>query len=167
MNEYLEVKHKPGGEVHTYTTELVHREPGFVLVRFRMVRGGGPPDIPVAVTPGSISLGYFWARRPFNLYRWRSPAGNVIAHRFDAVTNVSIEPQRVEYRDLVLDWWVLPGDILLEEDRDDFERLAASGALSPKDVQVARAADRIIHARYRHLINQAAHLELQHLAPPT
>jgi hypothetical protein len=159
MEEYLEVKHKPGGEVREYPTELLHREPGFVLVRFRMTRGGGPPDIPVYVPRGSISLGYFWARRPFNLYRWRDPAGEIIAHRLDAVTDVRIEPRRVRYRDLVLDWWVLPGDILLEEDRDDFERLASAGLLSPRDIAAARDADRLVHARYRHILDEASRLE--------
>ncbi|GIW13849.1 MAG: hypothetical protein KatS3mg062_1288 [Tepidiforma sp.] len=163
MADYLEVKRKPGGDVHTYVTELVHRGRGLVIVRFHMQRGGGPPEIPVVVPPGSVSLGYFWSRRPYNLYRWRDPAGNLIAHRFDAVNGVRILPDRVEYRDLVLDWWVLPGDVLLEEDRDEFEALAAAGALTAAELAAASAASRAIHARYRHILDEAAELEARHV----
>jgi len=62
----------------------------------------------------------------------------------------------------VLDWWVLPGDILLEEDRDEFEALAEAGLLTPSDLESARAADREVHARYRHIIDEAARLEARY-----
>ncbi|MCL6644498.1 MAG: DUF402 domain-containing protein [Dehalococcoidia bacterium] len=163
MDVYLEVKLKPGGERREYATQLVHLGRGVVIVRFDMQRGGGPPDIPVTVPPGSISIGYFWARRPYNLYRWRDPLGRLIAHRFDAVADVAIAPECVTYRDLVLDWWVLPGDILLEEDRDEFEALAEAGLLTPSDLESARAADREVHARYRHIIDEAARLEARYV----
>ncbi len=166
MTDYLELKLKPGGERRQYATELIHRARGFVLVRFHMLSGGGPPDLPVTVPPGSVSLGYFWSRRPYNLYRWRDPAGMLIAHRFDAVTDVEITPAAVTYRDLVLDWWVLPGDVLLEEDRDEFEALAAAGAFSDRDLAAAHAADRLVHARYRHILDEAARLERRYLAAP-
>ncbi len=162
MDAYLERKVKPDGTVREYSTELLHLGRGFALVRFRMLRGGGPPEIPVAVPPGSISLGYFWTRRPYSLYRWRSPGGELLAHRFDAVTDVDIGPAGVSYRDLVLDWWVLPGDVLLEEDRDEFQHLVASGALTPRDRAAALAADREIHARYRHILDEAAQLEARY-----
>jgi hypothetical protein len=162
MDVYLEVKLKPGGERREYPTRLVHLGRGFVIVRFEMQRGGGPPDIPVSVPPGSVSLGYFWARRPYNLYRWRDPSGRLIAHRFDAVADVAIAPESVIYRDLVLDWWVLPGDVLLEEDREEFEALAEAGLLTAKDVAAACAADREVHARYRHIIDGAARLEARY-----
>ncbi|MCX7617105.1 DUF402 domain-containing protein [Tepidiforma sp.] len=165
MDVYLERKVKPDGTVREYPTELLHLGRGFALVRFRMQLGGGPPDIPVAVPPGSVSLGYFWARRPYNLYRWRGPDGGLLAHRFDAVADVAIGPGGVSYRDLALDWWVLPGDVLLEEDRDEFEALAAAGALTPRDRAAALAADREVHARYRHILDEAAQLEARYAAP--
>lgn len=166
MTDYLEVKLKPHGEVRTYTTELIHRDSAFVLVRFHMLRGGGPPALPVTVPPGSVSLGYFWRRRPYNLYRWRDPSDGLIAHRFDAVTDVDITPTSVRYRDLVLDWWVLPGDILLEEDRDEFEALASAGAFTAADLAAAHEADRLVHARYRHILDEATRLEKRYAPPP-
>jgi hypothetical protein len=163
MDDYLEVKVKPGGEVRHYRTELLHRTPRLAIVRFLMRQGGAPPELPVVVPRGSVSIGFFWRARPYDLYRWRDPAGRLIAHRFDAVADVEIGATGIRYRDLVLDWWVLPGDLLIEEDRDEFELLAAAGELSPRDVAIAREADRQVHARFRHILDEADRLEQRHV----
>lgn len=156
---YREVKLKPGGERLAYDTGLVHRGPGLVIVRFLMQKGGGPPRLPVEVPPGSVSNGYFWARRPYNVYRWLDPAGVLIAHRFDAVADVRITPAEVTYRDLALDWWALPDGTLIEEDRDELEALAQSGVLSARDVERANEAARQVFSRYRHIIDEVLELE--------
>ncbi|MCO5201746.1 MAG: DUF402 domain-containing protein [Chloroflexi bacterium] len=105
---------------------------------------------------GSVSYGYFWARRPYNVYRWLRADGTLIAHRFDAVTEVRIAGDSVRYRDLALDWWALPDGTLLEEDRDELEGLAASGALMATDVERANEAARQVFSRYRHIIDEVA-----------
>ncbi|MCZ7578547.1 MAG: DUF402 domain-containing protein [Dehalococcoidia bacterium] len=108
LPRYREVKVKPGGAELAYETDLVHRDRTLVIVRFLMRQGGGPPSLPVEVPAGSVSYGYFWARRPYNVYRWLRADGTLIAHRFDAVTEVRIAGDSVRYRDLALDWWALP-----------------------------------------------------------
>ena len=124
-----------------------------------MTRGGGPPRLPVEVPAGSVSYGYFWARRPYNLYRWLDPQGKVIAHRFDAVADVRFGEDGLDYRDLILDWWALPDDTLLEEDRDELEDAIAAGAIAPADVARANEAARQVFSRYRHIIDEAVELE--------
>jgi len=156
---FRERKRKLDGTVHEYETELVHRDGRVVIVRFHMTRGGGPPRLPVEVPAGSVSYGYFWARRPYNLYRWLDPQGKVIAHRFDAVADVRFGDDSLDYRDLVLDWWVLPDDTLLEEDRDELEEAIAAGAIAPADVARANEAARQVFSRYRHIIDEAVELE--------
>lgn len=158
-SSYREVKVKPDGTELAYQTSLVHRETRLVIVRFLMQKGGGPPHIPVVVPAGSLSYGYFWARRPYNVYRWLSPDGTLIAHRFDAVTEVQIAGDEVRYRDLALDWWALPDGTLIEEDRDELEALAAAGALSAADVERANEAARQVFSRYRHIIDEVVALE--------
>ena len=110
---FRERKKKADGSVHDYETELVYRDGRVVIVRFRMTAGGGPPRLPISVPAGSVSYGYFWARRPYNLYRMLDPEGRVLAHRFDAVSEVRFETDGLEYRDLALDWWVLPDGTLV------------------------------------------------------
>lgn len=160
---FRERKRKADGTVHDYETELVHRDGRVAIVCFRMTTGGGPPRLPVQVPPGSISYGYFWARRPYNLYRMLDPEGRVLAHRFDAVSEVRISAEAVEYRDLALDWWVLPDETLLEEDRDELETALAEGTLSAKDGERAEEAARQVYSRYRHIIDEAEQLQRRYV----
>jgi len=159
----LERKQKPDGSWREYACTLLHHEPRLAVVEFVMARGGEIFGSPIVIPPGSISHGYFWTRRPFNLYRMRTPGGAatgaLIAHRFDAVTDVRISPTEVLYRDLALDWWVSGDGTLIEEDRDEFDALVAAGEFSPSDIAAAGAASRAIYSRYRHIIDDVAALE--------
>ena len=156
---YLERKQKPDGSWREYRCTLLHREPGLVIVRFLMEKGGAIHGTPIEVRPGSVSHGYFWKRRPYNLYRMRGADHSLIAHRFDAVTDVHIGSTAVSYRDLVLDWWSLPNGAIFEEDRDELERLRASGDMTAADLALAEAAARQVWSRYRHIIDDAVNLE--------
>lgn len=156
---FRERKRKLDGSVHDYETTLVYRDGRVVIVRFEMTRGGGPPRLPVEVPAAAVSYGYFWPRRPYNLYRMLDPDGRLIAHRFDAVADVKVADDGLEYRDLVLDWWALPDGTLLEEDRDELEEAVAAGAISAADVARANDAAYQVFSRYRHIIDEAAGLE--------
>jgi len=155
----IERKIKPDGTVREYPCRLLHVDPGFVIIRFVMARGGSLPGLPVEVPPGSVSDGYFWKRRPYNLYRMRRADGSIIAHRFDALTDVALSPDVVSYRDLAIDWWVLPDGTIVEEDRDELEQFVASGAISAGDHRQAIRAAREVLGRYRHIIDEAEALE--------
>lgn len=163
MTPYVEKKEKPGGRVLEYEVGLVHRDRSIAIVRFEMKEGGGPPRLLVEVPRGSVSYGYFWARRPYSLYRWLSPEGALIAHRIDAVTDVRITESEVAYRDLVLDWWVLPNEELIEEDRDELEELIAADGLTVADAERANEAARQVFSRYRHIIDEVAELERRYV----
>ncbi len=154
-----ERKQKPDGTWREYECGLLHLDTGLAVVEFVMERGGMIFNPPIEVPPGSVSHGWFWTRRPYNLYRMRGPNGALIAHRFDAVADVRLSAEAVEYRDLVLDWWVLPGDALIEEDRDEFDELVAAGKLSAKDLAAAGAAERAVFSRDRHIIDGVAEEE--------
>lgn len=155
----IERKIKPDGTVRDYPCRLLHMSRGLAVVEFVMARGGTVFDTPIVVPPASVSHGYFWARRPYNLYRMRDSEGRIIAHRFDAVADVRISASVIFYRDLVLDWWVTPDGTIIEEDRDEFEALAVSGRLSPADIAAANAATHQVLSRYRHIIDEAAAIE--------
>jgi len=162
----MERKQKPDGTWREYGCTLLYHEPGLAVVEFVMARGGAIFGSPIVIPPGSISHGYFWTRRPFNLYRMRAPGGQagssgraILAHRFDAVTDVHVSATEVSYRDLALDWWICADGTVIEEDRDEFDALAAEGKLSPSDIAAAEAAARTIYSRYRHIIDDVAALE--------
>ena len=156
---FRERKKKVDGRIEDYETELVYRDGRVAIVRFEVTKGGGPPRLAVEVPPGSVSIGYFWARRPYSMYRWIGPDGNLLAHRFDAVGTVRISGGGVEYEDLVLDWWVLPDGTLLEEDREELDEAIARGVIAPAGVAKANEAARQIYSRYRHIIDEVEELE--------
>jgi hypothetical protein len=155
----IERKQKADGRVAEYACTLVHFSAWLTVIEFVLASGPSTFKTPIPVPPGTVSHGYFWLYRPYNLYRMRSPAGEVVAHRFDAVAGVRLSPELVSYRDLALDWWVTPDDGIIEEDRDEFEALVAAGRLSPRDIEAARAAEQQVYSRYRHIIDEAAALE--------
>jgi predicted RNA-binding protein associated with RNAse of E/G family len=154
----VERKRKPDGTVREYACEFVMRSGGLMVVRFRMVKGGTIFGTPIEVPPGSVSYGYFWASRPYNLYRMFRADGSLM-RRFDAVTDVRLLDGAVEYRDLVLDWWVLPDDTIIEEDREEMEALSEIGVLSAEDVAKANRAAYQVLSRYRHVIDEAVEVE--------
>lgn len=152
---FLERKEKPDGTVREYRCTLAYRRGALAVVRFPMQRGGAIFGTPVAIPHGSVSFGFFWSNRPYNLYRMLTAQGEVIAHRFDAITDVRIGRTELSYRDLVLDWWALSDGTLLAEDTDEFQQLVESGAMAPGDAERAREAARLVYGRYRHIIEQA------------
>jgi hypothetical protein len=158
----VERKIKPDGSVRDYACTLLLLQRGLAVVEFVMARGGAIFGTPIEVPPGSVSHGYFWAKRPYNLYRMREPHGRILAHRFDAVAGVRLGPDMVSYRDLALDWWVTPDDVIIEEDRDEFEALVRDSALPPSDIAAANEASFQVLSRYRHIIDEAAALERRH-----
>ena len=155
----LERKQKPDGTWREYECGLLYLDTNLAVVEFRMARGGNIFGTPIDVPPGSVSHGWFWKRRPYNLYRMRGPDGHLLAHRFDAVADVRFGGEVLEYRDLILDWWVVADGTLIEEDRDEFDELRAVGKLSEADIAAASAAAREIFSRYRHIIDGVASTE--------
>lgn len=158
----IERKLKPGGVVREYPVELLHHDRALVIVRFHMTRGGEQLGGRVVIPAGSISDGYFWFRRPYNLYRMKHADGSLIAHRFDAVADVRFSDGVVQYRDLVLDWWALPSDEIVEEDRDELEALVREGAAGSALATAANAAARQVLGRYRHIIDEVTAFERLH-----
>ncbi len=155
----IERKMKPGGDVREYTCELLSADAALVVVRYVLVRGSAGFQVPAVFPPGSVSDGYFWLNKSYNMYRFRDPDGAPLAHRFDAVTDVRHGEGVIEYRDLALDWWALADGELIEEDREEFDELVASGALSARDAAKAADAARQVFSRYRHIIDGVAAIE--------
>lgn len=149
------------GSVTDFACTLAFRATGLAVIRFELPGGSGAFDTPLHIPAGAVSVGYFWSRRPYNVYRIAGPDGEVVAHRFDAVTNVTISADVVSFRDLLLDWWALPDGTLIEEDRDEFERALAEGRLRGRDLDAARRAERAVLSRYRHIIDEVAGIEAQ------
>lgn len=57
----------------------------------------------VELRAGNPAVGLFWEDRPYNVYLWLSPEGAPLGLYFNVGDRTRIEPDRVEWRDLVLD----------------------------------------------------------------
>jgi hypothetical protein len=154
----IERKLKPDGSVREYTCELVHRSAAMAVVRFR-VDDPSQFDTPVTIEAGTISDGWFWRKKPYSLYRFHAPGGGITAHRFDALTDVVLGAEVLSYRDLVLDWWVLPGGRVVEEDREELEDLRQRERLDERSYGLALGAARTVLGRYRHIIDEVEAVE--------
>ena len=154
----IERKVKPDGSVREFACRVLHREPGMVVVRY-VVNDGSSFTTPLQLEPGTASDGYFWEGRPYNVYRMRGPDGAIVCHRFDAVADVTIEDGSVSYRDLILDWWLLPDAGLVEEDRDELDAAAAAGQLTPGDLAAAAAATEAVRSGHTAIVAEVAAIE--------
>ncbi len=161
----VERKRKPDGAVASFKCDLLAAGDGFALVLFTLAQAGGF-HMPVPIPSGTRSYGFFWEDRPYNAYRLVSSTGAILAHRFDAVADVQITIKEVSFRDLVLDWWVLPGDILLEEDRDEFDSLASAGSLSNRDIELVSQATDAIHNSFPAIVDELAALHARYVPLP-
>lgn len=74
----------------------------YTLPRPRLLHG-------IALSQGTLSFGYFWVDRPYNLYHFLQPDGLPIAYYFNLSDQTRIEPGRLFWRDLVVDILVSPG----------------------------------------------------------
>jgi predicted RNA-binding protein associated with RNAse of E/G family len=138
---YLEVKKRLRGADKIFEVQVVHCQPGFVLVRFvsdRALKVDG-----AVIASGCVTLGYFWADRPYNVYRLADPHGALIAHRFDILRDVEIDEARVVWTDLLVDAWAWPDGRVEWRDEEQLADYRARGWMSPDDeahVHAAKAA---------------------------
>lgn len=140
----LERKVKADGTTETYLCRLLARAPSRAVVGFPLPAGGSLFRTAIAIPPGAVSLGFFWRRRPYVVYRFRASDGTLIGHRVDAARVVRLQPSLIEFRDLILDWWLAPdGRLLAAEDRAEFDHAVAAGLLGAEGIAFARRAEHV------------------------
>ena len=162
----IERKVKVDGSRHEYSCDVVLMTADLLIIAYVMRLGGTLPGVHLPVAPGSVSYGYFWKDRPYSLYRMKRPDGSIIAHRFDAVGDVQWTPELLEYRDLVLDWWLLPDGTLIAEDEGELSELVERGAITGTDVARAEAARDAITASWPSILAELERIEAASLPLP-
>lgn len=142
-----EVKRRLDGRRDVFLCQALALGRQRTVVRFVSSQGGSAGGI--TFPPGTTTYGFFWRRRPYNLYRLVDPQGRLLAHRFDVVDEVRIRPQRgeVEYLDLLLDIWVYPDGHLRLEDEAEVADHVRRGLLSPRQrARIARTQNYLLRA---------------------
>ena len=62
----------------------------------------------VLLRKGTVSLGYFWQNRPYNVYHWIDAQQNTVALYFNIADGTHISEQAIEWRDLTIDVLITP-----------------------------------------------------------
>ena len=102
-----------------YECEPLVLEPG----RRAVVRYISEQDRPIEGTDlvlrkGTVTVGYFWTDRPYNVYHWLD-GGRTIALYVNIATDTTIEPDAIAYHDLVVDVLIRPSGAIEILDEDE------------------------------------------------
>jgi len=101
-----EIKHTLAGERKTFDCELLQRGEREAVVAYRMPRDARLEDI--ELRRGTLSLGYFWADRPYNAYHWIDARLDSIALYFNISDGTRIDPRAIEWLDPAVDILISP-----------------------------------------------------------
>ncbi len=147
--KFTEVKRRLDGSEERFDCTPVRVTEDVAIVEFRIPVAVG--DVP----KGSTTIGWFWRRRPYNLYRFVGKDGTPLLHRFDVVDEVVIDENHVEYIDLIVDVLVSPtGDITIE-DEDELKRAAKRGAIDEGRLDAIERALTTITRDWRRIVRGA------------
>jgi protein associated with RNAse G/E len=102
----LEIKHKLDGERKEFRCQLCSYSDDEVVVIYPLTRDGRVDDL--ALPKGTISYGYFWRDRLYNVYHWITPAGATLGIYFNIGDRTRISRGEIYWRDLVVDILITP-----------------------------------------------------------
>lgn len=142
-----------------FDCELLYADDRETVVIYRM-----PEDVQledVKLPKGCVSVGYFWAHKPFNAYHWVDDRRRSLALYLNICDNVSLSSEQIAWRDLTVDVLITPDTRcrVLDEDElpDDLEPelrdyiAAASAELCASSTHLLAAFE----ARSRNLLRKA------------
>lgn len=152
----VEVKRHLDGREERFVCDVLELIEGErAVVRWRSVLERALEDGPLRIPPGPlVTLGYFWADRPYLVYRMMRPApdGTLLGHRFDICTDVAIGREEIRYLDLLVDVWVDAHGEFHVLDEDELEEARDRGMLSPEQLLLIEETLKELRARYREIL---------------
>lgn len=115
LPEITEIKETLAGTRKTFHCHVIDRQPGALVVLFVSKAPVRVHDIDLPA--GTVTFGYFWVERNFNVYHWMSPAGTTLAFYVNLSDGTRIE-DTLHWRDLTVDILIPPvaEAVVLDED---------------------------------------------------
>ncbi|HET7699513.1 MAG TPA: DUF402 domain-containing protein [Candidatus Limnocylindria bacterium] len=131
-----ERKTRLDGSVSEFVCQaLVVDPPRSAAVRYVADREWAIAGTDLRVQPGTVTVGHFWADRPYNVYQWLVD-GRTLAYYCNVATDTVIADGLVAYTDLVIDVLLMPSGAATVLDEDELpsdvapaHRLAIARAL--------------------------------------
>lgn len=103
---FLEIKHRLDGSIARFECLLLEESDDEVVIMYVIPRKGRVEDI--VIPAGSLSFGYFWSRRHYNVYHWVTETGETLGTYFNVCDETKIGEYSVSWRDLIIDLLVTP-----------------------------------------------------------
>ncbi len=107
MPAVVEVKRTLAGDEKRFNCRLLSGNAGHVVLLWVA------PDVMnvhgVVLPAGTVTFGHYWGDRPYNVYHWMDTVGQTLGYYFNIADQTRIAPDRLSWRDLVVDVLVLPG----------------------------------------------------------
>lgn len=101
MRRITEIKRTLAGREARFTCEVYSQTDDELIALFRLPE---PRDVHGVWLPaGTITVGYFWRKRPYNLYHWLDKKGRTLAYYFNIGDVRSWGPTEFEWDDLAVD----------------------------------------------------------------
>lgn len=143
---FVEVKVRPDGTQQAFRCELVARSTNGVVLRYVTQTPWRVDDL--ELRPGTVTYGYFWADRPYNVYHWVTPDGRTLGTYVNLSGAVRIERDRLTWLDLAGDVLVRPGRAPQVLDEEEL-------LLLPEPVRArAQAALEHVLAHWREIVEE-------------
>lgn len=117
LPEIVETKHTLAGATKVFRCRLVERGNADAVVLFVSDRIMQVDSL--RLPAGTVTLGYFWTQRPYNVYHWLTPSGAPVGLYVNLCDRVEISAGALDWRDLVLDVLLLPSEPPRVLDRDE------------------------------------------------
>jgi uncharacterized protein len=151
-----EVKFTASGDRQEFVCQLLDRSSTHVAVFYKSTQARRVGDL--QLPKGTVTYGYFWLGRPYNVYHWLHPNGRTLGYYVNLSEGVVFRPHAVEWRDLALDLLFSPDGRrvqILDEDQvgtlppglQDKAQAARTHVLTHRDEIVAEVAACTAHLR--------------------
>ncbi|MFP4547231.1 MAG: DUF402 domain-containing protein [Fidelibacterota bacterium] len=105
-NQCLEIKKLYSGQVKKYLCSLIHLDKNFGILQYRLNRDYKVDHL--YLPEGTLSLGFFWQNRPYNIYQWYQ-GDELTATYFNISDHTRLDSNEFSWRDLILDILIVPG----------------------------------------------------------
>ena len=149
-----EIKEYLNGDTREFLCQLLKFEEKKGILKYKIKKNHDVNG--TILNPGDITYGFYWANRPFNLYKWQNPAGQLKGNYFNIADKVKLSRKIFHWRDLILDILVKPEQnetIIIDEDElpKDLDRRLKEYIFSSKKYilqnyqDILQKTDDIIH----------------------
>lgn len=132
MSKIIEYKRHINKPTEIYSCNLLMKGDSFAIISYISDAVGKVADIQIPI--GSKTLAWYDESLGFVIWKMICPKNNLIGYLFHICRDIVIEPDKIDYLDLLLDVWVCADGEIKILDRDEVEDSYAAGLIDSVDL---------------------------------